>query len=70
MNFSEIVRLSVQQRILLSDAIWESITADRRKNPLSEQEVEEAQQRIMSTEKKPSYLSQWEKMKSIQSKKK
>ncbi|MBI4931106.1 MAG: addiction module protein [Bacteroidetes bacterium] len=31
MNFSEIVQLSVQQRIILVDAIWESITADRKK---------------------------------------
>ena len=70
MNLSEIVRLSVQQRIVLVDAIWESITADRRKTPLSEQDIEDAQQRIMAAEKKPSYLSQWEKMKTIQKKKK
>ena len=69
MNFSEIVRLSVQQRIVLVDAIWESITADRRKNPMSEEEIEEAQQRIMAAQKKPSYLSQWEKMKKLQTKK-
>jgi putative addiction module component (TIGR02574 family) len=70
MNFSEIVQLSVQQRIVLVDAIWESITADRRKSPLSEQEIEEAQQRIMAAEKKPSYLGQWEKMQKLKSKKK
>ena len=70
MNLSEIVRLSVQQRIVLVDAIWDSITADRRKTPLSEQEIEDAQQRIMAAEKKPSYLSQWEKMKNMQKNKK
>ncbi|MBI3502619.1 MAG: addiction module protein [Bacteroidetes bacterium] len=70
MNFSEIARLSVQQRIVLIDAIWESITADRKKNPLSEEAMEEIQQRIISAEKKPSYLSQWEKMKKLQSRKK
>lgn len=70
MNFSEIVQLSVQQRIVLVDAIWDSITADRRKTPLTEKEIEEAQERINSAEKKPSYLSQWEKMKSLKSKKK
>ncbi|MBI4946878.1 MAG: addiction module protein [Bacteroidetes bacterium] len=70
MNFSEIVQLSVQQRIVLVDAIWESITADRRKTPLSEEEIEEAQIRITAAQKKPSYLSQWEKMQSVQKKKK
>lgn len=70
MNFSEIVKLSVQQRIILADAIWDSITADRRKTPLTEEEIEEAQQRIMSAEKKPSYMNQWEKMKKISSRKK
>ena len=63
MNFSEIVRLSVKQRIVLADAIWESITADRRKTPLTEEDIEAAEQRIVDAEKKPSYLSQWEKMK-------
>lgn len=70
MNFSEIVQLSVQQRIVLVDAIWESITADRKKNPMSEEAIEDAQQRIMNAQKKPSYLTQWEKMKNIRSKKK
>lgn len=70
MNFAEIIQLSVQQRIVLVDAIWESITADRRKTPLSEEEIEEAQKRIISAQKKPSYLSQWEKMKSLSTKKK
>lgn len=70
MNFSEIVQLSVQQRIVLVEAIWESITADRRKTPLGDEEIEEAQQRIMAAEKKPSYMGQWEKMKSIRAKKK
>lgn len=62
MNLSEIVQLSVQQRIVLVDAIWESITADRRKKPLSEEAIEEMQERIISAQKKPSYLSHWEKL--------
>ena len=70
MDFSEITRLSVKQRIVLADAIWDSITADRRKTPMSEDDIEEAQQRINSTEEKPAYLGQWEKMQSIKSKKK
>ena len=70
MNFSEIVQLSVQQRIVLVDAIWESITADRKKEPLSEERIEEAQQRIMAAEKKPAYLSNWEKIQNIKAKKK
>jgi len=63
MNFSEIVQLSVQQRIILVDAIWESITADRRKSPLSESDIQEMQERIISAQKTPSYMGQWEKMK-------
>jgi putative addiction module component (TIGR02574 family) len=70
MDFSEIARLSITQRIVLVDSIWESITADRRKTPLSEQDIEEMQDRIMAAEKKPSYMSQWEKMKNIRGKKK
>ena len=64
MDFSEITRLSVKQRIVLADAIWDSITADRRKTPMSDEDIEEAQQRINSAEEKPAYLGQWEKMKS------
>lgn len=70
MNFSEIVQLSVQQRIVLVDAIWESITADRRKSPLTEQDIEEAQERIIAAQKKPAYLGQWEKMQKLKAKKK
>ena len=70
MNFSEIVQLSVQQRIVLVDAIWESITADRRKTPLSDEDIEEAQQMVIAAQKKPAYMGQWEKMKNIRSKKK
>ena len=63
MNFAEIVQLSVQQRIVLVDAIWESITADRKKEPLTDERIEEARQRIIAAHKKPAYLSNWEKMK-------
>jgi putative addiction module component (TIGR02574 family) len=70
MNFSEIVQLSVQQRIVLVDAIWESITADRRKRPMSEEEIEETQQRIIAAQKKPAYMVHWEKMKNLKAKKK
>ncbi len=70
MNFSEIVNLSVQQRIVLVDAIWESITADRKKEPLSEERIEEAQQRIIAAQKKPAYLAHWEKMQKFKAKKK
>ena len=69
MDFSEIVRLSVKQRIVLADAIWDSITADRRKTPMSEDDIEEAQKRINSAEEKPAYLGQWEKMKNKTSRK-
>jgi putative addiction module component (TIGR02574 family) len=70
MDFSEIVRLSVKQRIVLVDAIWESITADRRKTPLNEEDIEAMQKRIDAAEKKPSYMGQWEKMKKLQVRKK
>lgn len=70
MNFTEIASLSVQQRIVLIDAIWDTITADRKKIPLSSEELEEIQQRIMAAQKKPSYLSHWEKMKKQQTGKK
>ena len=70
MNFSEIVQLSVQQRIVLVDAIWESITADRRKVPMSDEDIEEAQQRIIDAQKKPAYMGQWEKMQKIKAKRK
>jgi len=46
----------VKQRIVLVDAIWESITADRKKTPLSDEEIEDAQQRIISAQKNPSYI--------------
>jgi putative addiction module component (TIGR02574 family) len=70
MNLSEIVQLSVQQRIILVDAIWESITADRRKSPLNEEAIAEMQERINSAQRKPSYMGHWEKMKNIPTKKK
>lgn len=68
MNFEEITKLSVQQRIVLVDAIWESITADRRKTPMSQEDIDEAQKRIMAAEKKPAYLSQWENLRKLKRK--
>ncbi|MBI4931107.1 MAG: hypothetical protein HY841_10115 [Bacteroidetes bacterium] len=41
-----------------------------KKNPLDEEQIEEAQQRIIAAQKKPSYLNHWEKMKSHEKKKK
>lgn len=63
MDFSEIARLSVKQRIVLADAIWQSITADRKKKPLTEEDIDEIQKNITEAEGKPGYMVQWEKIK-------
>ncbi len=56
MDFSEIIKLSIQQRILLVDAIWESITADRKKMPLTDEEVAGIQKRIQGAAEEPTYF--------------
>jgi len=64
MNLSELVRLSITERILLVEALWDSIHADRRRAPLSEEDIEVMEEKINSSRKNPYDLKSLDKIKS------
>jgi putative addiction module component (TIGR02574 family) len=70
MNLSELVRLSITERILLVEALWDSIHADRRRTPLSDEEIEMMEQKINSSRKSPYDIKGLDKIKAQLLKKK
>lgn len=64
MNLSELVRLSITQRILVIESLWESIHADRRKESLSDEEIEAMEEKINTARKTPYDLKNLTKIKS------
>ena len=63
MNLSELIRLSITQRILVIEALWDSIHADRRKESLSDEEIEAMEEKINSSRKTPYDLNNLNKIK-------
>ena len=63
MNLSELIRLSITQRILVIEALWDSIHADRRKESLSDEEVEAMEEKINAARKTPYDLKNLNKIK-------
>jgi putative addiction module component (TIGR02574 family) len=64
MNLSKLVRLSITERILLVEALWDSIHADRRRTPLSDEEIEMMEEKINSSKKSPYDIKNLNKIKS------
>ena len=56
-------QLSVAQRILLVEEIWDSITAEEAEIPLTEAQRQDLQRRIAAYEADPNAGSSWEEVK-------
>lgn len=56
-------QLTVAQRILLVEEIWESIPADPEAVPLTEAQANDLQRRLMAYEANPKAGSTWEEVK-------
>lgn len=56
-------RMSVAERILLVEEIWDSITADEAEVPLTEAQRQDLQRRLAAYEANPKVGSSWEEVK-------
>jgi putative addiction module component (TIGR02574 family) len=56
-------QLSVAERILLVEEIWDSIAAETKKAPLTEAQKEDLQRRLAAYEANPKAGSTWEEVK-------
>jgi putative addiction module component (TIGR02574 family) len=56
-------RLSVEDRIALAQAIWDSIGADEDRMPLSESQLQDLRRRVTDDEADPDNLIPWEEVK-------
>ena len=56
-------RLSVEDRIALAQAIWNSISADEDRMPLSESQLRDLRRRVTEDEADPDNLIPWEEVK-------
>ena len=65
MSFSEILKLSVPGRILLVEAIWDSIANDEKKRSyqLSDEQIKLLEEEIQAYSKKPDEGSSWDDVK-------
>lgn len=63
-NYSDIVKLSIQERIMLVEAIWDSISADKNSNyELSIEQVNILEEQLAEYHKNPSKVKTWDEVK-------
>lgn len=63
-NLTEIKKLSVAERILYVEEIWDSIVADQQLLGITEAQREELDRRIAAYEKNPDEVIPWKDVKS------
>jgi putative addiction module component (TIGR02574 family) len=63
-DLSEIKALSIPQRILVVEEIWDSIAAEQDHVPLTSAQREELDRRLLASESDPTEGSSWEEVKS------
>ena len=57
------LKLSVAERILLVEEIWDSIAADAEQQPITESQKQDLQRRLAAYEANPKAGSSWEEVK-------
>jgi len=62
-QLSEILRLSIAERILLVEAIWDSIAAENSQYKISDQELSTLQDRYEEYKANPSQSLSWDEVK-------
>lgn len=60
LDMDAIRKLSVSERLLLVEEIWDSISADPASVPVSEAQIAEARRRLVEHEADPSKAVSWE----------
>ena len=62
-NLSQILKLSVHERILLVEAIWDSIVGEKNNYQLSDEQIHFLEEEIVAYGKNPEEGSSWEEIK-------
>ncbi|CAN5199520.1 addiction module protein [soil metagenome] len=62
-ELNEILKLSIAERILAVEAIWDSIAAENKEYPISEEEILVLQERWDEYRKNPGAAKTWEDVK-------
>lgn len=62
-NLNDILKLPVAERILAVEAIWDSIAAENKDYPLTEDELNVLEERWAEYKKNPAAAKTWEEIK-------
>ena len=62
-NMADIMALSIPERIILVEEIWDSIAAEQEATPLTPEQMAEIDQRIDEWEASPKVGASWEEVK-------
>ncbi len=62
-ELNEILKLPIAERILAVEAIWDSIAAENKDYPLSEEEILALEERWEEYKKNPSAAKTWDEVK-------
>jgi len=62
-SITDILELSIPERILLVEEIWDSITAQAESLPVTDNQKRELEQRLTAFEKEPRKGSSWQTVK-------
>lgn len=63
-NLSEILKLSLSERILAVEAIWDSIAAENKNYQISDEELQVLEERYSEYKANPNNVLSWEEVKS------
>ncbi len=63
MSIQQILKLSVAERILLVETIWDSVEADSNHIPVTDEQIKIVEKRLAEYKKNPSKVKSWDKVK-------
>ena len=63
LNLGDILKLPIAERILLAEAIWDSIAVENKEYPISDKELEMLEESWAEYKKNPQGSKNWEEVK-------
>ena len=63
MSIQQILKLSLSERILLVETIWDSVEADSKRIPVTEDQIRIVEKRMAEYKKNPTKVRSWDKVK-------
>ena len=63
MSIQQILKLSLSERILLVETIWDSVEADSKHIPVTEEQIGIVEKRLAEYKKNPTKVKSWDKVK-------